>query len=158
VMDLPGRPRRTIRVVWWGAEEVGLRGAIAYFERHKGENVVLVGESDFGADRVWRFRSALPQANQALTTSIARALAPLGIFHDQGEASGGPDVGNWVQAGVAALDLNQDGTRYFDLHHTANDTLDKIDPEQLRQNVAAWTAALWLAANSKEPIGRPESR
>jgi carboxypeptidase Q len=47
--------------------------------------------------------------------------------------------------------LNQDGTRYFGWHHTADDTLDKIDPEQLRQNVAAWTATLAVLASGIEP-------
>ena len=54
------------------------------------------------------------------------------------------------RAGVAAFDLNQDGTRYFDYHHTPDDTLDKVDPAQLRQNVAAWTAVLAAAANAPE--------
>jgi Zn-dependent M28 family amino/carboxypeptidase len=53
---------------------------------------------------------------------------------------------------VAAIDLNQDGTRYFDYHHTADDTLDKVDPAQLRQNVAAWTAMLSEVANAPERI------
>ena len=55
--------------------------------------------------------------------------------------------------GVAALDLAQDGTYYFDLHHTPDDTLDKIDIVQLRQNVAAWTAALAILCNAPEEIG-----
>jgi hypothetical protein len=55
---------------------------------------------------------------------------------------------------VAAVDLQQDGTRYFDLHHTPDDTLDKVDPEQLRQNVAAWTAMLAVVANAREDIAR----
>jgi hypothetical protein len=55
---------------------------------------------------------------------------------------------------VAAIDLQQDGTRYYDLHHTPDDTLDKVDREQLRQNVAAWTAMLSVIANAKEEILR----
>jgi hypothetical protein len=67
-----------------------------------------------------------------------------------------------VRAGTAAIDLNQDGMRYFDYHHTPDDTLDKIDPVQLRQNVAAWTAVLSILANAPErieginPAPRPE--
>jgi hypothetical protein len=53
-----------------------------------------------------------------------------------------------VRAGTPAIDLRQDGTRYFDLHHTPDDTLDKIDPAQLRQNVAAWVAMLAVMADS----------
>ena len=55
-----------------------------------------------------------------------------------------------IAAGVPALDLQQDGTRYFDLHHTPDDTLDKVDPAQLRQNVVVWTAVLAILANSSD--------
>ena len=61
---------------------------------------------------------------------------------------GGPDTGPTVAAGVPAFRLNQDGTDYFDTHHTADDVLDRIDPEAMDQNVAAWAAFLWLLANS----------
>jgi carboxypeptidase Q len=79
-------------------------------------------------------------------------LAPLGILTGHEPADAGTDLGPWVRGGVAGIDLNQDGTRYFDYHHTPDDTLDKIDPAQLRQNVAAWTAVLALAADAPEPI------
>mgnify|MGYP003344276032 CR=1 FL=1 len=61
---------------------------------------------------------------------------------------GGVDIGPMGPLGVPFFGLAQDGTRYFDLHHTANDTLDKIDPAQLNQNVAAWAALVWLIADS----------
>ena len=64
------------------------------------------------------------------------------------ETSGGADIGPIVRAGVPVFGLQQDGSRYFDLHHTADDTLDKFDPVQLRQNVAAWAGLVWLAADS----------
>ena len=151
-----GQPRRTIRIVLFGAEEVGVFGGTAYFERHRGEgNVVLVAESDFGADRVWRFTTNFTPANAALASRIQALLAPLGIVRGRDRANAGADLGAWATAGVAAIDLNQDGTRYFDYHHTPDDTLDKVDPAQLRQNVAAWTAVLAAAANAPEPIAAP---
>ena len=64
------------------------------------------------------------------------------------ETEGGVDVGPMGPLGVPFFGLAQDGTRYFDLHHTANDTLDKIDPAQLSQNVAAWAGLIWLIADS----------
>ena len=79
--------------------------------------------------------------------------APLGVVRGQTRADAGADLGPWANAGVAAIDLNQDGTRYFDLHHTPDDTLDKIDPAQLRQNVAAWSAMLAILADAPEEIG-----
>ncbi|TMJ19175.1 MAG: M20/M25/M40 family metallo-hydrolase [Alphaproteobacteria bacterium] len=148
-----GQPRRTIRVVLFGAEEVGGGGGETHFNLHRGENnVVLVGESDFGADRVWRAQFSLGAGNAALSERIAAVLAPLGITKGPGSASAGADLGMWARAGTAAIDLNQDGTRYFDYHHTPDDTLDKVDPAQLRQNVAAWTAMLAVAAYAPERI------
>ncbi len=148
-----GRPRRTIRVVLFGAEEVGALGGGGYFRRHRADgNVVLVGESDFGADRVWRVEFNLAAANQALDRRITSLLGPLGIVRGQQPANTGADLSEWTRAGTAAIDLNQDGTRYFDYHHTPDDTLDKVDPAQLRQNVAAWTAMLAAVADSPERI------
>jgi hypothetical protein len=153
IMDA-GRPRRTIRVVWFGAEEVGINGGNAYRAAHQNENIVLVAESDFGADRVWRMDARLAPGNAALGDRIAAALAPLGIGRGSQPAGAGADLGAWARGGTAAIDLKQDGTRYFDYHHTPDDTLDKVDPEQLRQNVAAWTAMLSVVANAREEIAR----
>ena len=147
-----GRPRRTIRVIWFGDEETGGAGSKAYFEAHGKEHVVFVGESDFGADRVWRFVPGFAEANKPLADRVAGALFPLGITRDTGAVEAGADLGAWVKAGSAGADLSQDGTRYFDIHHTPDDTLDKVDPEQLRQNVAAWTAMLAVVANAREDI------
>ena len=151
IMDA-GRPRRTIRVLWAGSEEVGVFGGKAYFEAHKGDNHVLAAESDFGADRIWRLDTNFAPANKPLADRLAAALAPLGISAGRDPASGGADVAALVSAGVAGVDLQQDGSRYFDLHHTPDDTLDKVDPAQMRQNVAAWTAMLAVVADAPEPI------
>ncbi|PCD01607.1 peptidase M28 family protein [Sphingomonas spermidinifaciens] len=151
IMDA-GRPRRTIRILWAGSEEVGVFGGRAYFEAHKGDNHVLAAESDFGADRIWRLDTNFAPANKPLADRLAAALAPLGISAGREAARGGADVAALISAGVAGVDLQQDGTRYFDLHHTPDDTLDKVDPAQLRQNVAAWTAMLAIVADAPEPI------
>ncbi|WP_129792437.1 M20/M25/M40 family metallo-hydrolase [Sphingosinicella sp. CPCC 101087] len=149
-----GRPRRTIRVVLFGAEEVGGGGGDTHFALHRENgNVVLVGESDFGADRIWRVDFNLAPENEALADRVAALLAPLGIVRGRDRANAGADLGAWPTSGTAAIDLNQDGTRYFDYHHTPDDTLDKVDPTQLRQNVAAWTAMLAVVANAPEAIG-----
>jgi carboxypeptidase Q len=141
IMDA-GRPERTIRIVWFGAEEPGGLGGKAYAERHGKEPHAIAGESDFGADRIWRFSSQLMTSDPAAYEQLAASLAPLGITkYDKGEADG-TDVEPTIAAGSPWISLSQDGTRYFDWHHTPDDTLDKIDPVQLRQNVAAWTAAL----------------
>jgi carboxypeptidase Q len=146
IMDA-GTPKRTIRVVWFGAEEVGLFGGIAYAKAHGAAGHALAMESDFGADRIWQVDFRLPEGTDGLKTRIANALAPLGIGRSNDVAGGGPDVGPTVALGVNAVDLQQDGTDYFDLHHTPDDTLDKIDPKALQQNVAAWATVLGIVAN-----------
>lgn len=151
IMDA-GQPLRTIRLVWFGAEEEGGIGADAYFKAHGGEPHALTGESDFGAGRIWQFTMNTGAEGAAVKARIAALLAPLGIVAGKGEAHAGTDVEPVAKAGAGVLGLSQDGTHYFDLHHTPDDTLDKIDPEELRQNVAAWTAALAAAADSRENL------
>ncbi len=147
-----GKPLRTIRVLWAGSEELGGFGGKAYADKH-GEPHALAMESDFGADRVWRVITKFAAGNKALGDRIAIALAPMGIVAGHGEVEGGTDVGFVIaRQKLAVVDLNQDGTHYFDLHHTPDDTLDKVDPQALAQNVAAWTAVLKVVANAAEPI------
>jgi hypothetical protein len=145
-----GQPRRTIRILWAGAEEVGVFGGKAYFERHGEQKHAVALESDFGADRVWRIDFKLPDSAKPLADRLAAAVAPFGVVRGRQPANGGADIGALVAAGVPTIDLAQDGTRYFDLHHTPDDTLDKIDPVQLRQNVAVWSATLAILANSSD--------
>jgi carboxypeptidase Q len=152
ILNSGRKPRRTIRLVWFGAEEVGLFGGIAYAKAHGSERHAIASESDFGADRVWRFDAALPAEAKPVVDRLRLALAPLGIAYGLEKAEGGPDMGPTVALGVSAIDLQQDGTRYFDLHHTPEDTFDKIDPTQLRQNVAAWTAMLAIVADAPENL------
>ena len=150
------RPERTIRVILYGSEEVAQptdtgNGGGAYV-RDQGDKVadhIIAGESDFGADRVYAL-DLPPGAQGGEFQKIAtRVLYPIGVLaSSKAETEGGSDIGPLAEAGVPVFGLSQDGTRYFDLHHTANDTLDKIDPVQLNQNVAAWTALVWLIANS----------
>jgi Zn-dependent M28 family amino/carboxypeptidase len=140
-------------VVWFGAEEVGVFGGRAYAERHGTERHAVAAESDFGADRIWRFETNFPEGAQAVTDRLGAALAPLGIARGTAKAGDGADVGPMFRLGVGAVDLNQSGTRYFDTHHTPDDTLDRVDPEQMRQNVAAWTAMLAVVADAPEELG-----
>jgi carboxypeptidase Q len=152
ILDSGKKPRRTVRVIWWGAEEVGGFGGAAYFKAHGTEAHAFASESDFGADRIWRVDFGLPDSAKALVARLTSALAALGIGPGSDPASGGTDVGELVKSGVPVIDLQQDGTRYFDLHHTADDTLDKIDRVQLEQNVAAWAIVLDAVANAPENL------
>lgn len=150
------RPARTIRVVLYGSEEVAqprdtgngggayLRGIGAAVEQH-----IIAGESDFGADRVYALGLPPGAQNSDFARIANRVLYPIGVLPSPDpELHGGADIGPLAAAGVPVFGLSQDGTRYFDLHHTADDTLDKIDPAQLSQNVAAWAALVYLIADS----------
>ena len=157
IMDA-GRPLRTIRVVWFGAEEPGGFGGAALAKAHASDRYAIAGESDFGADRVWRFSSQFMKSDPATHAQLVAALAPLGITkNDKGDANG-TDVEETIKAGAPWISLGQDGTRYFDIHHTPDDTLDKIDPAQLRQNVAAWTAMLAILSGGIEPEPKRRQR
>jgi Zn-dependent M28 family amino/carboxypeptidase len=148
IRDLPRRPRRTIRILLAGAEENGVHGGAAYAAAHANEAHVVAAESDFGAGRVWRFRTRFAEAALPYGRAIQQRLAPLGIVPGDNAASGGADISALRTAGVPVVDLSQDGSDYFDYHHTPDDTLDKIDPAALRQNVAAFAALAYLAAET----------
>lgn len=158
ILDRPAPPRRTIRVVWFGDEETGVHGGRAYGEAHRGEHHAFAAESDFGADRVWRFQTGLGADGTAIADRLAAALSPLGIARGAGRATGGADVGPSIAQGAIAIDLDQSGLRYFDYHHTPEDTLERVDRAELQQNVAAWTAMLAIVADAAEtPVSRPPS-
>ncbi|MEL6753053.1 MAG: M28 family peptidase, partial [Pseudomonadota bacterium] len=150
IMDHAERPRRTIRVVLYGAEEVGLLGADAYARRHVDdlENHVFASESDFGADRIWRFETRFGDGALPFARALQDMLAPLGILRGNNEAFGGPDIGVLRRAGVPVVTPRQNGQDYFDYHHTPDDTFDKIDPDAFRQNVAAYAAFTYVVAQT----------
>jgi len=153
IMDSGRRPRRTIRVVWFGAEEVGGFGGQAYARMHGEERHAVASESDFGAGKVWRYEVNLPAGAAAVTDRLGAALAPLGIVRGTGLGGDGTDIGPMIRRGVGGVDLNQSGLSYFDTHHTPDDVLDRVDREDLRQNVAAWTAMLSVVAYAPEALG-----
>ncbi|MEO0591714.1 MAG: M20/M25/M40 family metallo-hydrolase, partial [Pseudomonadota bacterium] len=147
-----GQPKRTIRVLLAGAEEVGLWGSKAYSAAHIDEPIAVGLESDFGADRIWRFESNFGETNPDLHKRLAQVVARFGVADSTITASGGADINIARDQKTAIIDLQQDGTRYFDLHHTPDDTLDKIDLAQLRQNVAVWTSVVGVLANETRSI------
>jgi carboxypeptidase Q len=151
---LKQRPARTIRVVAFANEEQGLHGGKAYAERHAGAVArhQIVAESDFGAGRIYAFNTSAPARARAATARIAEALAPLGIATSD-KGGPGPDVGPIAARGAAWAWLGQDGSDYFDLHHTPDDTLDKIDPQALAQNAAAYAVFAFLAADAEGGFG-----
>ncbi|MEO8197794.1 MAG: M28 family peptidase [Thermoanaerobaculia bacterium] len=157
IAGLPERPRRTIRIVLYANEEFGLSGGKAYAAAHADEAAKhqAVLESDLGSGRVFRLRTAFAEDDVALSQELARALAPLGVERDAStRATGGADVSPLVAAGVPTVDLAHDVTTYFDFHHTANDTADKLAPADMAQATAAFATVAWMLAEHPNLLRR----
>lgn len=155
IAQLPRRPGRSIRVVAFANEERGLFGGNAYAAKHAGEvsRHAIAAESDFGAGRIYGFDAHVTDNAKAAVQQIAEVLAPLGIEYQPGKGEPESDIGPFTEQGMAWAWLAHDGTDYFDLHHTADDTLDKIDPKALAQNVAAYAVFTYLAAQADGGFG-----
>jgi hypothetical protein len=146
----PHPPARTLRVAMFGAEEMAFTNA-AFTAAHKadGANFVAIGEIDEGADNIWSV--SLPAGTLSLpeAKTLAASLAPLKIYMDPRPVLfGGSDIEGLAAAGVPEVAFHQDASRYFNWHHSSEDTLDKIDPAQMNQNVAAWAAFLYIVSHS----------
>jgi len=153
------KPRRTVRVVLFGNEENGFHGALSYGDRYKAVVHQMVSESDFGAGRIYQLRGRVQPAAVPLVRQIAGVLAPLGVAWPEtgfNEGGPGPDAAMLMRRHKwPGMALNQDGTAYFDVHHTVHDTLDRIEPAAMAQNVACWAVTAWLAAQAPLPFGPP---
>lgn len=146
ILDAGLKPKRTIRVVAFGAEEIGLLGGFAYRDKYKESlsDHVMASESDFGAEAPYEVHYNWTNGREDM-----KALADLlGLPLVKKDTSGGPDIGPMKKEGVPAMRLQQDGTDYFDLHHTHDDTFDKIDSREMAKNTAAFAAMAWITANS----------
>jgi carboxypeptidase Q len=148
IRELGVKPRRTIRVVLFANEEYAASGSIAYMAAHEAElpRHVLGFEADFGAGPVWRLASRVNPAQLHAVDQIHRALAPLDLVRGGNEATGGADLDGLARLGMPLIDPSLDGTHYFDVHHTANDTLARVDPNAIRQSVAVFAVSVWLGA------------
>ena len=165
INDLPVKPRRTIRVVWFGSEELsqpdptpGLQGGRNYAERREDiiAGHVIASESDFGAGRVYALSLPAGWQGGLFQRTAMQILAPIGLtFESRPATGGGPDVTPLGPLGVPFFRLHQDGSDYFDYHHTPDDVLERIDAKKLDQNVAAWAVMLWLIADSDVDFRKP---
>lgn len=154
--ELKTRPRRTLRVVLFANEENGLSGAEAYAKAHAQElpRHVLALESDLGSGRVWRLESRVAVESMGWIRQLDRLIFPIGAGAGTNQGEGGADLEPLWRAGVPSVSLMQDATAYFDVHHTANDTLDKANARDLDYNVAAWSAVVYAAAELSGDFGR----
>lgn len=143
------RPGRSIRVLLFGAEEIGLVGVRRYFARHQdalGEHL-LGAEVDSGGGRVHTLTSGVGEAALPIVKEMHKLIAPLGIaWSDANDATGASDMSVLGRAGMPALNFSQNANDYFHYHHTPNDTFDKIVPEDMRYLTAAYATLFYVAA------------
>jgi len=151
------KPKRTIRVVLFTNEENGGAGGDGYRDAHKAELAkhVLALESDSGVFRPRGFGFTGSDAARKTLTEIASLLKPLGADAIAAQG-GGADIGPAVAAGkIPSASLEVEGSKYFLLHHTAADTVDKIDPKDMADNAAAIAFLAWVVADLPTPLPRP---
>jgi len=150
-------PRRTIRVIAWMDEENGGHGHDTYAKDYAAEfsNHVAAIESDLGSDHPLGFAvkavpDALPwlaPAQEILRSFGANLIKPT-------EHSPGADISPLAGAGVPAFGVIEDGRTYFNYHHTAADTLDKVNPQSLRENAAAMAVMGYALADMEQVLPR----
>jgi carboxypeptidase Q len=157
IIDAGLRPRRTIRVVLYTNEENGLRGGLAYRDRHRDALArhVLMIESDSGVFPPIGLGVSGSDAARMRLRDIATLLEGVGAGRVDAHG-GGADIGPSVQAaGIAAASINGDPGRYFLIHHTPADTVDRIDPQDVSRAVAAMSVLGYLAAEIPERFDEP---
>jgi hypothetical protein len=154
-LDAP--PRRTVRGVLYTNEENGLRGGRNYAEVHADELDLHVAaiESDSGAGSPRGFGVSAGPGGVERMEELVSALAHIGADGVR-SGGGGADISPLGKAQVPLMNLWQDTTHYFDYHHSAADTLDKVDPGDLARNVAAMAVMAYLLAESETPLPRQE--
>lgn len=153
------QPRRTIRVVLWTAEEVGLYGARAYAKQHADEldRHVAAIEADigsfqpigYGVDCKDEARRDVAARQMREILALCERIGPLKL----NVGSSAPDVSPMKPAGVVVMGHNTDPAHYFDYHHTHADTVDKIDPAELSKNVALMATVAYIIADMPQRIG-----
>ena len=149
--QLPKRPKRTIRVILFGAEEVGLLGAKAYVEKHKADisQHSIGAEWDFGTGRIYKMTPGVGAMALNNIRELASYLAPLGVaIAEENNGRAQSDMGALSDQGMPSINFAPDGFDYFDYHHTENDTLDKVDAKALKVNTAIYTLFAYFSAQS----------
>ena len=143
------RPRRTVRVVLWTNEENGGRGGMAYRDLHRSElarHVAMI-ESDNGVFRPLGFGVAGSDAARRTVAAIGSLLAPVGASEVVSGGDGADIAPSVREAHILALSLEVDGSKYFAIHHTQADTIDKIDPIEMSKCAAAMAVMAYVIAD-----------
>lgn len=155
--ELHLKPKRTIRMIAWMNEETGSRGGKVYAKAREAEAAQHIAaiESDLGAGHPLGFQAKAPPAAILMLQPMAKVLAPIGAnLMTPSVDDVGADIASLSTLGVPTFGETQDGRVYFNYHHTAADTLDKVVPRELRENVAAMAVLAFTLAELPEKLPR----
>lgn len=161
IQKLKLRPKRTIRVVAWMNEENGLAGGKTYAKEHEKEiaNHFAAIETDGGAGHPLGITFGPKSETKFLLDPVARILQDSGAgILNFNENAGGADISPLTKKGVPGFSPIQDSRTYFNYHHSAADTLDKIVPRELAENAAVVAVTAYALANMEKPLPRGEAR
>ncbi|NP_001230620.1 carboxypeptidase Q precursor [Sus scrofa] len=149
------RPKRTLRLVLWTAEEQGGIGAFQYYQLHKANisNYSLVMESDLGTFLPSGLQFTGSEKARAIMEEIMNLLRPINITQVF-EAGEGTDINFWIQAGVPGASLLDDLYKYFSFHHSHGDTMTVMDPKQMNVAAAVWAVVSYVIADMEEMLPR----
>jgi hypothetical protein len=154
--ELGIHPKRTVRFIAWMSEEEGSQGAAAYMEEHKDDAAHHIGaiESDLGADHPSGIYYSGKQALGGWLRPLSGVLEPIGAETLDATPETGEDIAGLTARGVPSFAPIQDSRFYFNYHHTAADTFDKVDPKHLGENAAVMTVLAYALADSAEQAPR----
>lgn len=154
--ELGIHPKRTVRFIAWMSEEEGSQGAAAYMAEHKDDAAHHIGaiESDLGADHPSGIYYSGKQALGGWLRPLSGVLEPIGAETLDATPETGEDIAGLTARGVPSFAPIQDSRFYFNYHHTAADTFDKVDPKLLNENAAVMTVLAYALADSSDPAPR----
>jgi carboxypeptidase Q len=150
------RPKRTIRFIAWMDEEQGTEGAQTYAKEHANDlpNHVAALESDLGAGHPVGFHFVGKPELEEWMRPVAQALESIGAGTVFNSREVGTDVDPLNEKGVPGFSPAQDSRFYFNYHHTAADTFDKVDARELNENAAVMTVLAYALADSADTVPR----
>ncbi|XP_014301431.1 carboxypeptidase Q [Myotis lucifugus] len=155
IQDLGLRPKRTLRLVLWTAEEQGGVGAFHYYQSHKANisNYSLVMESDAGTFLPSGLQFTGSEKARAIMKEVMSLLQPINVTQVF-SAGEGTDINFWIQDGVPGASLLDDLYKYFSFHHSRGDTMTAMDPKQMNVAAAVWAVVSYVVADMEEMLPR----
>lgn len=155
IQDLGLRPKRTLRLVLWTAEEQGGVGALHYYQLHKANisNYSLVMESDAGTFFPSGLQFTGSEKARAIMKEVMSLLQPINVTQVL-SAGEGTDINFWIRAGVPGASLLDDLYKYFSFHHSHGDTMTAMDPKQMNVAAAVWAVVSYVVADMEEMLPR----